>query len=62
MESELELPKRKAIKRALRDCGLSDRQTDALLRDGWKSLVGATKAEADELREALADLTKNIKN
>jgi DNA-binding transcriptional MerR regulator len=48
-----DIPERKQIKKALRDLGLSNRQIDALLRDGYKTLIGATAAENAELREQL---------
>ena len=51
-----DLPERKAIKDALRACGLSDRQVRALLAKGWAALVGETKAENVELQERLAEL------
>lgn len=54
------LPERREVKRALRDLGLSARQVDALLRSGWRALVGESKAEADELRERLAQLAARI--
>lgn len=47
------LPDRKDVKGALRQAGLSARQVDALLRHGWRALVGETEAEAIELREQL---------
>ena len=47
------LPARKDVKAALRQAGLSSRQVDALLRQGWRALVGETQAEAAELREQL---------
>lgn len=47
------LPDRKDVKGALRAAGLSARQIDALLRHGWRGLVGETQAEAVELREQL---------
>ena len=50
------LPERKDVKRVLRDLGLSARQVDSLLRGGWATLVGASVAEADELRDRLAEL------
>jgi len=53
-----DLPERRDVKRALRDLGMTNRQVDALLRGGWAALVGETKAEAAELRDKLAALTK----
>lgn len=47
------VPERRAVKTALRQAGLSSRQVDALLRHGWAGVIGATQAEADELREQL---------
>lgn len=58
--SDRTLPERREVKRALRDLGLSARQVDALLRSGWRALVGESKAEADELRERLAQLAARI--
>ena len=54
------IPERKLTKTALRDLGMSSRQVDALLRDGWKCLVGETQAENDELRERLAELRQKL--
>jgi hypothetical protein len=54
------IPERKAVKAALRDLGMSARQVDALLREGWRSLVGETEAENQELRERLADLKRKF--
>lgn len=47
------VPERRQVKDALRAAGLSCRQVDALLRDGWRGLVGASEAEASELRDKL---------
>ena len=55
-----DIPPRKAVKTALRQTGMSARQVDALLRDGWKCLVGATEAENQELRERLAELRQKL--
>jgi hypothetical protein len=55
-----EIPERKAVKAALRQTGMSARQVDALLRDGWKCLVGETQAENQELRERLAELRQKM--
>ena len=55
-----DVPERKAIKAALREGGMSNRQIDALLRDGYKRLVGETKAENLELREQLEILTSKF--
>lgn len=52
------LPERAAVKQALRRCGLSDRQVRALLVNGWKGLVGEAQAEADDLRDQLAELSR----
>jgi DNA-binding transcriptional MerR regulator len=54
------IPERKAVKTALRDLGMTSRQVDALLRDGWKTLVGETEAENAELREQLAQLRQKL--
>ena len=54
--SDREIPPRKYIKDLLRSGGLSKRQVDALLKDGWRGLVGAAKSEAAELRDRLAEL------
>lgn len=56
---ERTLPERRDVKLALQGrpvpgFKMSQRQIDALLRGGWRALVGESKAEADELREALA--------
>ena len=55
------MPERKRVKDALRALGLTARQTDALMRDGWKGLVGASKAEAAELRDRLAELQSALR-
>jgi len=60
MSTDRELPERRAVKQALRDLGMSKRQVDALLKDGWSGLVGETLAETDELREAVAELTERL--
>ena len=59
--ADREIPERKAIKAALRSTGLSARQTDALLREGFKALIGATKAENAELREQLEELAQKLR-
>ena len=56
-----ELIERKEVKLALRERGMSARQVDALLRGGWKALVGESKAEAEELRDTLAELTTRLR-
>ena len=55
-----DIVERKSIKRALAELGMSNRQVDALLRDGYKALVGATKSENLELREQLEELRTTI--
>jgi hypothetical protein len=55
------MPERKRVKDALRALGLTNRQVDALLRDGWKALVGESKAEAAELRDRLAELQSALR-
>lgn len=60
--SDRTIPERRDVKRALRDLGLSSRQTDALLRDGWRALVGETQAEVDELRERIDSMLTAIEN
>lgn len=47
---------RRTVKQALRQLGLSSRQTEALLREGWRGLVGAREAELQELRDRLTSL------
>lgn len=54
------VPERRAVKQALRELGLSDRQVRALLSGGWKSLVGERDAEVEELKEALADMCASL--
>ncbi|MEQ8207301.1 MAG: hypothetical protein RIA65_14105 [Woeseia sp.] len=54
------IPERKQVKAALRDTGLSNRQVSALLRNGWKSLVGETEAENQELKEQLNYLRESV--
>ena len=56
MDDTRDLPERRAVKDALRAAGLSVRQVDALLRQGWRGLVGETEAETAELREKLSEL------
>lgn len=60
MHEDREIPERKAIKTALRELGLSVRQSDALLRGGYKLLVGETKAENQDLRDQLETLAAKI--
>ena len=55
------LPERREVKAALRAVGLSDRQVRALFDGGWRAIVGASKAEADELRDRLESLTRGIR-
>jgi len=55
------LPERKAVKEALRSCGLTDRQVRALFTRGWSALVGESKAEAEELRERLDELSAGLR-
>ena len=55
-----EIAERKELKEALREKGLSARQADALLRGGYKALVGETKAENEELKESLAALQSKL--
>lgn len=59
--NDRQIPERKSVKDALRNLGMSARQVDALIRNGWAALVGETIAENDELREAVAELTKRIR-
>ena len=59
--SDREIPERSQLKSALRSTGLSSRQTDALLRAGYKSLVGETLAENAELRDRLEELANTLK-
>ena len=54
------LPERKDVKTALRNLGMTHRQIDSLLRDGWKKLVGATEAENAELNEKIERLQENL--
>ena len=61
MADDRTVPERRAVKAALRNAGLSNRQVDALLRDGWRALVGEAEAEAAELRERLADLLAKVR-
>jgi hypothetical protein len=60
MDPERTLPDRRAVRAALRGVGLSNRQADAFIRDGWKAVVGVVKAENEELREALTALNKLV--
>ena len=60
MSAAREIPERRQVKKALRDLGMTSRQVDALLRDGWRSLVGETVAENEELREQLIALKQRI--
>ena len=55
-----EITERKELKAALQEKGLSARQADALLRGGYKVLVGETEAENQELRERLAELWQKV--
>ena len=60
MVDDRPVPERRAVKAALRAAGLSNRQTDALLRAGWRGLVSESVAEAAELRDALAALQATV--
>ena len=62
--NDREIPERSQLKSALRSTGLSSRQTDALLREGYKALIGETQAENEELQEQLDELTQlfDLKN
>ena len=53
-------PNRKQVKDALRGIGLSSRQTDALLRAGWRGLVSAKDAEIAELEAAVEALAQRL--
>lgn len=53
-------PDRKTVKAALRGAGLSSRQVDALLRGGWRALVGDVQAESDELRDRIGRLEQLV--
>lgn len=59
-EDYRDIPERKAVKKVLRELGMTNRQIDGLLRDGWKKLVGETTAENAELREQLEILTSKF--
>jgi DNA-binding transcriptional MerR regulator len=59
--TDRQIPERKEVKKALRGLGMSARQVEALLRDGWKSLIGEAEAEAQELRERLAELEERLR-
>jgi hypothetical protein len=52
---------RKSITEALRGAGLTHRQVRALIESGWRGLVGAEQAEADELRERLEKLEEALR-
>jgi hypothetical protein len=56
-----DLPERKTVKAALKELGLSNRQVDSLLRNGWRALIGETEAELIELREAVEALGRQLK-
>ncbi len=56
-----DIVERKSVKIALREVGMSNRQINALLRSGWKSLVGETVAENAELREKLNELSRSLR-
>lgn len=58
--SDRPIPERKAVKSALRELGLSNRQVNGLLRHGWRSLVGETEAELNEVNEALQALRASM--
>lgn len=60
VERPINLPERKAVKAALRSAGLSDRQTQALLKSGWGALVGESNAEASELQDQLDSLLRQL--
>jgi hypothetical protein len=60
MATDRAIPERRDVKSALRSLGMSNRQIDGLLRDGWKSLCSETEAENAELREHLAALKQKF--
>lgn len=56
MTEPLELPSRRVIEKALRDAGLSHRQSRKMLSVAWPLVVGEAKAEAEKLQAELDDL------
>ena len=50
--SERLFPPRKEIRAKLRELGMSHRQIDALIRPGWRDLIGESQAEIEEAQEA----------
>ena len=54
------IAERKVLKAALTQAGLSARQADALLRGGYKLLIGETEAENQELKERLEELITQL--
>ena len=54
------ITERKVLKAALTQAGLSARQADALLRGGYKLLIGETEAENQELKERLEELITQL--
>lgn len=57
------IPLRKTVKLALRQhASMSERQVDALLRNGWKGLVGDTQAAEQEEAERTAREAAALRN
>ena len=56
------IPPRRDVKAKLRELDMTHRQIDALLRLGWRGLVGETKAELIETQEALRHLQTSLKS
>jgi hypothetical protein len=57
-----DLPSRRDVERALRDCGLSVRQSKRFIAVGWSALVGEEQAEQEELIERLEGLANSLRN
>ena len=55
-----DVPDRKAAKEALRKIGFSSRQVDALMKSGWRGLVGEKDAEIAELEDAVAAMAERL--
>ena len=53
-------PDRRAAREALRKAGFSSRQADAVLRNGWKALVGEREAEFAELQAAVDAMAERL--
>ena len=62
MTAERKTPDRPAIERALRQAGLSSRQSKRLLSGGWRLVVGDDGEEEAEIVDAIESIQKRLFN